>query len=313
MHIVQRHLLPRVRKEHGLSPRQFAPPAPAIRRVISDYTREAGLRGLERELAALARKEAMAVAKRLPPAAPAPVGLPGAAKPRGRGRASPPSAPSAPLVAITADTLKKLLGPPKFFESAVSATERPGVAIGLAWTPTGGDVLFIEAAKMPGKGVLTLTGRLGEVIKESAAAAMTWLRANREQMELPPDFHEKFDVHVHFPEGAIPKDGPSAGVALVAALTSLFGDRPVRRQLAMTGEVTLRGKVLPVGGIKEKALAARRAGITDIALPSPNMDDLAELPASVRRSIRFHPVSDLREALAIAFPRKPAKGYRVHP
>ena len=274
LQIARRHLLPQVFSDHGMKARQVTVNNAALLRLIQDYTREAGVRNFARELASLVRKAAVRLAG---------------------GEKGP--------FAIKPGDLREALGPARFFGSTASpAGERPGVALGLSWSPSGGDVLFVEAARMAGKKNLQLTGRLGDIIKESAAAALSWLRMRADRLGLAPDFYENLDLHIHFPEGATPKDGPSAGVALAAALTSLLVNAPVRPRLAMTGEITLRGKVLPVGGIKEKMLAARRSGVRDVILPADNEHDLDELPPEVARDLRFHFVRDVAEALAVAFP-----------
>ncbi|MBN2711349.1 MAG: endopeptidase La, partial [Planctomycetes bacterium] len=192
----------------------------------------------------------------------------------------------------------------KFFAETAKRAEVPGVVVGLAWNPFGGDILFIESTKMAGKKNLLLTGKLGDVIKESAHAALSWIRTHAFELNIHEDFFESSDIHIHFPEGATPKDGPSAGVALVASLVSLLTEKPIAPKLAMTGEITLRGKVLPVGGIKEKMLAARRAGIKHVILPAENIHDLDELPTQVKKDITFHPVSEIHEMLPIAFPSR---------
>jgi ATP-dependent Lon protease len=271
------HLLPRQLEAHGLTAEQIAIPPETIRRIIASYTREAGLRNLEREIASLCRGVAREVAE---------------------GQQA--------RVEIKADDLPQYLGPPRFFREAALEHPEPGVATGLAWTPAGGDILFIEVLRMPGTGNLRLTGQLGEVMKESAAAALSFIRARAPFLGIEEDFFEKADIHIHVPAGAIPKDGPSAGLALLTALVSLLSGRPVKRGLAMTGEITLRGDVLPVGGIKNKVLAAHRAGLQEVILPAQNVVDLEEIPPSVRQDLKIHPVARLDEALRIAFP--PAGG-----
>jgi ATP-dependent Lon protease len=267
------HLLPRQLEAHGLTVEQMELTPDAIRRVIASYTREAGLRNLEREIAALCRGVAREVAE--------------------GGRQH---------VKIDDADVAQYLGPPRFFRDAALDHPEPGVATGLAWTPTGGDILFIEALRMPGKGNLKLTGQLGDVMKESANAALSYIRARAPFLGIEEDFFENADLHIHVPAGAIPKDGPSAGVAMLTALVSLLSRHAVKKGLAMTGEITLRGHVLPVGGIKNKVLAAHRAGIAEIILPAQNKVDLEEIPESVRGELTFHPVERLDEALAIAFP-----------
>ena len=201
---------------------------------------------------------------------------------------------------VDSKDLQKYLGSIRFFPEILARTWGPGLATGLAWTPVGGDILFIESAKMPGKGGLTLTGKLGEVMKESATAAMTYLRSKASQFAIADSVFAETDTHIHVPEGAIAKDGPSAGVAMVVSLASLYRGKPVRKDIAMTGEITLRGDVLPVGGIKEKVIAAVRAGITDIILPHLNEKDVIELPDNVKEGIKFHLVQGIQEALDIA-------------
>ncbi len=267
------HLIPRQLEAHGLAGEQIKIPPETIRRVIASYTREAGLRNLEREIAALCRGVAWEVAE--------------GHKTR---------------VEIGPDDLPQYLGPPRFFREAALDHPQPGVATGLAWTPSGGDILFIEVLRMPGGGNLKLTGQLGEVMKESASAALSYIRARAPFLGIEEDFFEKADIHIHVPAGAIPKDGPSAGLALLAALVSLLSGRPVKKGLAMTGEITLRGHVLPVGGIKNKVLAAHRAGIQEVIIPAQNVVDLEEIPPAVRQELTIHPVERLDEALNLAFP-----------
>ncbi|MDR1533880.1 MAG: endopeptidase La [Planctomycetota bacterium] len=271
--IARRFLLPRILAEHGLAARKAAIDNSALTAVINSYTKEAGLRNLEREISSIVRKLAVKVAG---------------------GKRGP--------FKVSARDVKSFLGPPSFFASVPGRTEAPGVALGLAWTPAGGDLLYIEATAMPGKKGLLLTGRLGDVIKESAQAALSWLRTREKRFRLPENYFENHDIHVHFPEGATPKDGPSAGITLVAALISLFTGTPLRPHLAMTGEITLRGKVLPIGGVKEKVLAARRVGVRDVILPAGNVNDLSELQPEVRRDIVFHPIGKIEEMLPVAFP-----------
>jgi ATP-dependent Lon protease len=201
---------------------------------------------------------------------------------------------------MTANLVQKYLGPKRYFSEVAERTSRPGVATGLAWTPVGGDILFIEASKMPGKGVLNLTGKLGDVMKESAAAARSYLRANSEKFKIDQDFYEKYDVHIHVPAGAVPKDGPSAGITIFTALYSLFTNKCVKDNLAMTGEITLRGMVLPVGGIKEKVLAAKRAGIEAVIMPEKNRKDLEEIPKKNIKDIEFHFVNDIDDVIHMA-------------
>jgi len=273
------HLIPRQLEAHGLTAAQLEISPMVIRLIIASYTREAGLRNLEREIAALCRGAAREIAEG-----------------------------SRNYVAISEGEVPAYLGPPKFFREAALDHPEPGVATGLAWTPTGGDILFIEVLRMPGSGNLKLTGQLGEVMKESATAALSYIRARAPFLGIEEDFFEKSDLHIHVPAGAIPKDGPSAGLAMLCALVSLLSARPLKKDLAMTGEITLRGHVLPVGGIKNKVLAAHRAGIREIILPAQNQVDLEEIPPSVRQELIFHPVERLDQALEIAFPRRPGVG-----
>jgi ATP-dependent Lon protease len=269
------YLIPRQLEAHGLTAEQFSMTPEAVRALIASYTREAGLRNLEREVASLCR---------------------------GAGREIVEGVKE--KVVITENDLAAYLGPPKFFREAALEHPEPGVATGLAWTPTGGDILFIESLRMPGKGDLKLTGQLGEVMKESAAAALSYIRARAPFLGVEEDFFNDTDIHIHVPAGAIPKDGPSAGVAILMSLVSLLSGRPIRKGLAMTGEITLRGHVLRVGGIKNKVLAAHRAGIKDIILPAQNKVDLEEIPESVRQDLKFHPVERLDQALEVAFPQQ---------
>ncbi len=273
LNIAKDHLIPRQIEEHGLTPGRMKWTDEAVLALIDGYTREAGVRNLEREIAAVCRKVTVMFAE---------------------GRKSP--------VNITAKRVEEMLGAPRFeFEELSQRTAMPGVAIGLAWTPVGGDVLFVEATRMAGSKQLTLTGQLGDVMRESAQAALSYLRANAEKYGLAPDFFEKSDIHLHVPAGAIPKDGPSAGVTMVTALASLLTGRCVRPNIAMTGEITLTGRVLPVGGIKEKVLAAHRSGLTQIILPARNRKDLMEdVPESIRSQMRFTTVDTIDEVLAEA-------------
>jgi ATP-dependent Lon protease len=273
--IARRHLSPKQAGEHGLGlDRDITFTEPALRLLARSYTREAGVRSLEREIAALCRK----VARR-----------------RAEGDLAP--------VTMDPESVTALLGAPRFFleEEIAERTRTPGVAVGLAWTPAGGDVLFVEASRMPGGKSLTLTGQLGDVMKESAQAAVSWVRAHAPELGIAPDFWMRSDLHLHVPAGAIPKDGPSAGVTLATALVSLLRGQPIRPGLAMTGEVTLSGRVLPVGGIKEKVLAAHRTGLTTVILPRQNERQLLEdVPAEVRGQLEVHLVRDVAEVLHIA-------------
>jgi ATP-dependent Lon protease len=278
LHIARRYLLPRQEQENGLPSGTFEITDAALRTVISEYTREAGVRNLERQLGALARKVAAKIATR-----PADAG--------------PPE-----KTVIDKDQLDDYLGPPRFKREIAFRTSRPGVATGVAWTETGGDVLFVEATLLPGGNQnIILTGQLGNVMQESARAALSHIRSRAEELGISGDFLAKHDLHVHVPAGAIPKDGPSAGVTMATAILSAVRNQPVRQDVAMTGEITLSGLVLPVGGIREKALAARRFGIKTFILPALNEPDLAELPEDVRRDMTFVPVETLEQVLKVAF------------
>jgi ATP-dependent Lon protease len=284
-HIARRYLIPRQLEEHGLSPASVAFEDTAIRRIIGEYTREAGVRSLERQIGAVARKIAARVAASQT-----------ADSAAGNAPASPPSL-------VTAESVPDYLGPPRFLQEVSFRVSRPGVATGVAWTETGGDVLFIEARLLPsGHHNLILTGQLGNVMQESARAAVSHIRAQALELGVAPDFLDTHDLHVHVPAGAIPKDGPSAGVTMATAIVSALRNQTVREDVAMTGEITLSGLVLPVGGIREKALAARRHGIKTFVLPARNEGDLAELPPEVKEDMRFVPVHTLEEALAVALP-----------
>ncbi len=271
--IAKRYLIPRVLKDHGLKSSQIKFNKAAIDLIMRGYTRESGLRSLERELATVVRKIAVNIAK---------------------GQKGPHR--------VTPELVTKLLGPEEFTNELIRRSNAAGVAVGLVWTSVGGDVLFIESTLMPGGKQMQLTGSLGDVIKESAAAALSWTRTHAEELGLDPEFYEHSDIHIHFPEGATPKDGPSAGVTLITSLFSLLLNKRVKSRLAMTGEITLRGKVLPVGGIKEKMIGAHLAGIKEVILPKPNMKDLHDLPKEVMNGIKFYPVEEAEEVLRIAFP-----------
>jgi ATP-dependent Lon protease len=274
--IAERYLIPRQTEANGLKKEQIRITKNTISRIITGYTREAGVRNLERELAAVCRGVASQIAE----------GVIEKAK-------------------ITERDLHRFLGPVRVTEEAAARTSKPGVVMGLAWTPAGGDVLFIEATTMKGKGGLTLTGQLGDVMKESATAALSFIRANAEELGIAKDFLEGMDIHIHVPSGATPKDGPSAGVTMLTALTSLLTNRTVKKNLAMTGEITLRGLVLPIGGVKEKVLAAHRAGVKTIILPKWNKKDLEDVPAKVCKEIDFHFVDEMMEVLRIALDKAP--------
>ena len=267
--IARQYLIPKQLAAHGLASSELSFEPEALRQIVRGYTREAGVRNLEREIAAVARK----VARRLA---------------EGQREA----------VGVTIDTVTEYLGRPRFFDEVAERTTRPGVATGLAWTPTGGDVLFVEVTMMPSaEERLVLTGMLGDVMRESAQAAVSYVWSNAEALDIDPRLFEGKTIHVHVPAGAIPKDGPSAGVTMMTALASLATRRPVRSELAMTGEITLRGKVLPVGGIKEKVLAAHRAGIRSVILPRRNERDIEEVPEELRKQMHFVFVDDAEEVL----------------
>src|SRR6188768_2209687 len=267
------HLVARQVKNHGLTPEYLRFTPDALRQVIRGYTREAGVRNLEREIGAICRK----VARR-----------------RAEGNETP--------IEITPDVVMEMLGAPRFLDEEMEErTKDPGVAIGLAWTAAGGEVLFVEASKMAGTGSLTLTGQLGDVMKESARAALSWLRTHAREYGIDPDFFKSAEMHVHVPSGAIPKDGPSAGVTMATAMASQLTGRPVRGDIAMTGEITLSGRVLPIGGVKEKFLAARRAGVLEVILPRQNAKNVNEdLTPELRQGMTIHLVSTIDEVLALA-------------
>ena len=285
--IAQGYLVPRQIRENALKPEEIQFEEEALRRLVRDYTREAGVRNMERTIGTICRKVATRVAEN---------GL------------------TEPIV-ITPDNLVDFLKKPKFFDEVAERTEIPGVATGLAWTMTGGDILFLEATRMPGKKGFTITGQLGDVMKESAQAALSWVRANAKKLDIDPEFFENSDIHLHIPAGAVPKDGPSAGVTMATALVSLLTGRTVKPTVGMTGEITLRGKVLPIGGVKEKILAARRAGLDTVILPFRNETDLDDVPEAIRKEMTFifaEYVDDvLAAALSPALPRPGANGHTL--
>ena len=276
--IARQYLIPKQLGENALSKSNCSFTEAGSKELIRSYTREAGVRNLEREISNVCRKVARA---------------------RADGKTK--------SVKITKAAVEKYLGAPRFYAEMVERMKKAGVVVGLAWTSVGGDILFIEASKMPGKGRLTLTGKLGDVMKESATAALSYVRANAEKLGLDPKFHETTDIHVHVPAGAIPKDGPSAGTAIFIAILSLLSKQPVKNTLAMTGEITLRGAVLPVGGIREKVTAAHRSGIREVILPHFNQKDLEEIPEKVVKDMKFHFVKDLSEVVKQAFPTQLVK------
>jgi ATP-dependent Lon protease len=271
LQIARRYLVARQLAATGLKPEQCEISDEALTMIIEDYTREAGVRNLEREIGTVFRNVAVRIAEA-----------------------------TVHEVRIGPDDLAAILGPRKFEAEVAMRTSVPGVATGLAWTPVGGDILFIEASRMPGTGKLILTGQLGDVMKESAQAALSLLKARSQQLGIGQELLDKSDIHVHVPAGATPKDGPSAGVAMFTALASLLTQRPVRSDVAMTGEISLRGLVLPIGGVKEKVLAALRAGITTVLLPARNRRDLEEIPAEARDKLKFVWVEQVDDALAAA-------------
>jgi ATP-dependent Lon protease len=273
--IANRYLIPRQRDAHGLNAKQFKLTSGAVKQIIMGYTREAGLRNLEREIANVCRGVASKIAE-------------------GKEES----------VAVRVDDIPEYLGPVRFTSETKARITSPGIATGLAWTPTGGELLFIEATAMKGQKGLTLTGQLGDVMKESATAALSYTRTNASSLGIDEDFFSTHDIHIHVPAGAIPKDGPSAGVTMLTALNSLLTNKPIPKDLAMTGEITLRGQVLPVGGVKEKVLAAHRAGIKTIIMPEWNRKDLEDIPKNVEKDIRFHFVEKMSDVLHLALQNK---------
>ena len=271
LEIARRYLVERQVKEHGLDKGQCRFSPEALRRIIGDYTREAGVRELERQIGAICRAVAARVA-------------------RGDARETN----------VTPELVQELLGPPKYIRESKLTTGKPGVVTGLAWTPTGGEILHIEALRYAGRGNILLTGQIGEVMKESAQAALSLVKSRRQELGIAPDAFKDTDVHIHVPAGAVPKDGPSAGVAMFAALASLFSDTPARPDTAMTGEITLRGLISPIGGLKEKSLAAQRAGLKTVIIPKLNEKDLADVPAEVKEKLKFVPVETVDELLDAA-------------
>jgi ATP-dependent Lon protease len=277
LHIAKRYLVPRQLEANGLKPSQIEFSDSALRAIIDEYTREAGVRNLERQIGTICRKVARQVAE-------------GTVEGK---------------VRISAKRARELLGKRRFFSEQRRRTKDPGVATGLAWTPVGGEVLFVEATAVPGSGNLTITGQLGDVMKESAQAALSWVRAHAKELapDLPDDWFANHDIHVHVPAGAVPKDGPSAGVAMTTALVSLISNRPVRNDVAMTGEITLTGQVLPIGGLKEKSLAAQRAGIKQVIVPDRNEGDVEEISEQEREGLEFVYADDIGDVLGVALER----------
>ena len=277
LNILRGYLLPKQMEDHGLGKDKLQMNEDAMLKLVRLYTREAGVRNLNREAANVCRKAAKLIV--------------GGEKKR---------------VVVTANTLEALLGKPRFRYGLAEKSDQIGSVTGLAWTQAGGDTLNVEVSILPGKGKLTLTGKLGDVMKESAQAAFSYIRSRADQWGIDPSFHEKNDIHIHFPEGAIPKDGPSAGITMATALVSALTQIPVKKEVGMTGEITLRGRVLPIGGLKEKCMSAHRAGLTTIILPKDNEKDIEDIPESVRNELTFHPVEHLDEVLRIALTKQPA-------
>jgi ATP-dependent Lon protease len=281
--IARDYLWPRQRERNGLREDEVEIADGVIQLVVSEYTREAGVRQLERELGTILRKTATQVAAE---------------------KVEPPVTVDVPLV-------RDALGRQKFFQEAAERTAVPGVATGLAVTGVGGDVLFVEATSMEGGGELVLTGQLGDVMKESARIALSYIRSHAEELGVESEAFRDTTFHVHVPAGAIPKDGPSAGITMATALASLLSDRPVKHTVGMTGEVTLQGRVLPIGGLKQKVLAAHAAGLTDVVIPERNRADLDDVPQDVRDALTFHPVMTLGEVLDLALESKPSHLHAV--
>jgi ATP-dependent Lon protease len=275
LQIARRHLLPKELDNHGLKPQNLMFQDDAVKKIIADYTREAGLRNLDREIATICRKVAKMIAS-------------GERK----------------KVEITPGNVEQFLGPTKFFQEMVQRTPTVGVVPGVAWTQTGGELMFVEATKMKGKKSLTLTGYMGEVMKESVQTALSYIRSTGKKLGIREDFFDRYDIHVHVPAGAIPKDGPSAGITMATAIASLLTERPIRPHLAMTGELTLRGQILPIGGLKEKSLAAYRAGVETLIVPKENQKDLMEIPEEIKRKVKFVFVETMDQVLEAALDLK---------
>jgi ATP-dependent Lon protease len=275
LQIARKYLIPRQFEVNGISAKHLEISDDAVLRVIAEYTKEAGLRNLEREIASICRKVARKVAE---------------------GKTE--------LTRVTRANVHSYLGPPKFLPEAEQEHHEIGVATGLAWTSTGGEILYVEASLSRGRGNLTLTGQLGDVMKESAQAAVSYARAHAKKLGIEEDFYQKLDIHIHVPAGAIPKDGPSAGITMATALISALTRRPVSRDVAMTGEITLRGRVLPIGGLKEKSLAAFRAGMRTIIIPDRNEKDLEEIPKVLRRKLKWVAAKNMSDVLEVALLRR---------
>jgi ATP-dependent Lon protease len=276
LHIARHHLIPKQIEEHGLEEGSLDIIDEAVLQVTDSYTREAGVRNLERELAALCRGVAVKIA----------------------------GGEEAPNV-VNKDLVRDMLGPVRFYPETAERTEITGVATGLAWTPVGGDIMFVEATRMPGKGKLILTGHLGEVMQESAQAALTFARSRAEELGYDPDFFATSDLHIHVPAGGIRKDGPSAGITMVTAMVSLLTGRRVRDDIAMTGEISLRGTVMPVGGVKEKVLAAHRAGLRRVVLPERNRKDMVDIPKEIQDDVELMFVSDITKVIELVLEAEP--------
>jgi ATP-dependent Lon protease len=271
LHIAKKYLVPKMVEANGLTAKNITFTDKSLLKIIQEFTREAGLRNLEREIGSVCRKAAREIAE------------------EGQHK-----------IKVTEKLVEAYLGKKKFFSEAKRMTSEPGVATGLAWTMNGGDIIFIESTRMHGKGNLTLTGQLGDVMKESAQAALSWVRTHADELSISDDFFQNNDLHLHVPAGAVPKDGPSAGITMTTSLASLAVGKPVSANIAMTGEVTLSGKVLPIGGLKEKVLAARRAGLDTVILPRENEKDLDDVPEHLRKEMDFVLVDDVRQVLDAA-------------
>jgi len=276
--IAKKHLIPKQMEENALTTKDVSLDDLGLKELINSYTREAGVRNLEREIANVFRKVARDKVEK-----------------------------NSKKVRVSKKKVTEYLGAPRFYSDLAERTTKPGVVTGLAWTAAGGDILFIEASKMKGKGTLTLTGQLGDVMKESATAAMTYVRSHTDILDLANDFNEKTDIHVHVPAGAIPKDGPSAGVGMFTAIVSLLSGKPVKSKVAMTGEITLRGNVLPIGGVKEKVTAAHRSGIKTIILPDHNRKDLEDIPEHIKKDLEFHFAKEMMDVIDVAIPELKGK------
>ena len=276
--IAKKHLIPKQMEENALTTKDVSLDDVGVKELINSYTREAGVRNLEREIANVFRKVARDKVEK-----------------------------NSKKVRVSKKKVTEYLGAPRFYSDLAERTTKPGVVTGLAWTAAGGDILFIEASKMKGKGILTLTGQLGDVMKESATAAMTYVRSHTDILDFENDFNEKTDIHVHVPAGAIPKDGPSAGVGMFTSIVSLLSGKPVKSKVAMTGEITLRGNVLPIGGVKEKVTAAHRSGIKTIILPDHNRKDLEDIPEHIKKDLEFHFAKEMMDVIDVAIPELKGK------